>query len=47
VFNPAVALGGVAMGTLSASLLVAYIAVQLAAGVAAGLAFRALNPADR
>ncbi len=46
-FNPAVVLGGVAMGTLSTSLLVPYVFVQLAAGVAAGIAFRALNPADK
>lgn len=46
-FNPAVVLGGVAMGTLSVSLLVPYIVVQLAAGVAAGIAFRAVNPTDK
>jgi aquaporin Z len=45
-FNPAVVLGGVAMGTISVSLLVPYVLTQLAAGVAAGIAFRAINPAD-
>lgn len=46
VFNPAVAVGGVLMGTLSLSLLWPYLVVQLLAGAAAGIAFRALNPTD-
>lgn len=47
VFNPAVAVGGVLMGTLSASVLSIYLVVQLLAGAAAGVAFRALNPNDK
>lgn len=46
-FNPAVVLGGLAMGTLSASLVVPYIIVQVIAGVTAGIAFRAANPDDK
>jgi aquaporin Z len=47
VFNPAVAVGGVLMGTVSASMLWTYVVVQLLAGAAAGFAFRALNPTDK
>jgi aquaporin Z len=45
-FNPAVVLGGAAMGLLAWSTLI-YLVPELIAGVAAGLVFRALNPADR
>ncbi|MCH9641432.1 MAG: aquaporin, partial [Actinomycetia bacterium] len=46
-FNPAVVVGGVAMGIFSAPLLLTYIAAQVIAGIAAGFAFRALNPDDQ
>lgn len=46
-FNPAVVLGGIAMGTMSGSILGGYVAAQLLAAVAAGIAFRTLNPADK
>ncbi|MFI5508473.1 aquaporin [Mycobacterium sp. NPDC051804] len=46
VFNPAVAVSGVLMGTLSGSVLWTYLVVQMLAGAAAGIAFRALNPTD-
>jgi aquaporin Z len=46
-FNPAVVLAGLAMGTMSPAILLPYVAVQLVAGVAAGIAFRSLNPADK
>ena len=46
-FNPAVALGGATAGLFAWSTIWVYLLVQLAAGVAAGLAFRALNPADK
>src|SRR5258708_30680971 len=42
-FNPAVVLGGAAMGLFAWSTLL-YLVPQLIAGVAAGLVFRALNP---
>jgi aquaporin Z len=45
-FNPAVVLAGIAMGLLSPQVLVIYIAGQALAAVAAGMAFRALNPTD-
>lgn len=45
-FNPAVVLGGIAMGLLSWHLLAIYIAAQALAAVAAGIAFRTLNPTD-
>ncbi len=45
-FNPAVVLGGAAMGLFGWSTLI-YLVPQLIAGVAAGLVFRALNPADK
>jgi aquaporin Z len=46
-FNPAVALGGAALGLFAWSTLWAYVVVQLVAGVVAGVAFLALNPDDR
>ena len=46
-FNPAVVLGGAAMGLFSAALLPVYFAAQIIAGIAAGYAFRALNPSDK
>jgi len=45
-FNPAVVLGGAAMGLFGWSTLI-YLVPQLIAGVTAGLVFRALNPADK
>ncbi|MFI9509683.1 aquaporin [Nocardia sp. NPDC052566] len=45
VFNPAVLFGGLVMGLFGASTLL-YLIVQLLAGAAAGLVFRALNRAD-
>jgi aquaporin Z len=45
-FNPAVVLGGAAVGLLAWSTLI-YLVPELIAGVAAGLVFRALNPADK
>ncbi|MEZ0351518.1 MIP/aquaporin family protein [Mycobacterium sp. pR1184] len=45
-FNPAVVLGGAAMGLLGWSTLI-YLVPELIGGVAAGLVFLALNPADR
>jgi len=47
VFNPAVALGGAAGGLFAWSTIWVYILVELAAGIAAGLAFLALNPGDK
>ena len=47
VFNPAVAFGGATAGLFAWSTIWVYLLVQLAAGVAAGLAFLALNPGDR
>jgi aquaporin Z len=46
VFNPAVALGGATAGAFAWSTIWVYLLVQLGAGVAAGLAFLALNPGD-
>jgi aquaporin Z len=45
-FNPAVAFGGAASGLFAWSTLWIYLVVQVVAGAAAGLAFRALNPHD-
>jgi aquaporin Z len=45
-FNPAVLVGGAAMGLFAWSTLI-YSIAQLAAGVAAGLVFRALTPEDK
>ena len=47
VFNPAVALGGAAAGLFGWSSIWVYLVVQLAAGIAAGLTFLALNPGDK
>jgi aquaporin Z len=47
VFNPAVALGGATAGLFGWSTIWVYILVELAAGVAAGLAFLVLNPSDK
>jgi aquaporin Z len=47
VFNPAVALGGATAGLFGWSTIWVYLVVQLAAGLAAGLAFLALNPGDK
>jgi aquaporin Z len=45
-FNPAVVVGGAAMGLFAWPTLT-YIAAQLIAGAGAGLMFRALNPEDK
>jgi aquaporin Z len=45
-FNPAVVLGGAAMGLFAWSTLV-YLIAQLLAGVGAGLTFRVLSPGDK
>jgi aquaporin Z len=45
-FNPAVVLGGAVMGLFPWTALI-YLVAELLAGVAAGLAFRALNPTDK
>jgi aquaporin Z len=47
VFNPAVALGGATAGLFGWSTIWVYVLVELAAGIVAGLAFLALNPADK
>jgi aquaporin Z len=47
VFNPQVALGGALAGLFGWSTIWVYILVELGAGVAAGLAFLALNPGDK
>jgi aquaporin Z len=46
-FNPAVSLGAASAGLFAWSTLWVYIVVQALAGIAAGLTFRALNPADK
>jgi aquaporin Z len=46
-FNPQVAIGGATAGLFGWSTVWVYILVELAAGVVAGLAFLALNPADK
>jgi aquaporin Z len=46
-FNPAVALGGAAMGVFAWPTFWVYPVAELFAGAAAGLAFRALNPSDK
>jgi aquaporin Z len=46
-FNPAVSLGAATGGLFAWSTLWVYIVVQAVAGTAAGLAFLALNPADK
>jgi aquaporin Z len=45
--NPAIALGAATAGLFAWSTVWVYILVELGAGVAAGLAFLALNPTDR
>jgi aquaporin Z len=47
VFNPAVALGGAAVGLFAWTTLWVYLVVQVVAGAAAGLVFLALNPDDK
>ncbi|HEX6403155.1 MAG TPA: aquaporin [Pseudonocardiaceae bacterium] len=47
VFNPAVAISGAAIGLFAWPTLWIYIVAQLVAGIAAGLAFLALNPDDK
>src|SRR6266704_2446548 len=47
LFNPAVTLGGATAGLFAWSTIWVYLVVQLGAGVAAALAFRALNPSDK
>jgi aquaporin Z len=47
LFNPAVTLGAATAGLFAWSTIWVYLVVQLGAGLAAGLAFRALNPGDR
>jgi aquaporin Z len=47
VFNPAVALGGATAGLFAWPTIWVYLLVQLAAGIAAGLAFLVLNPGDK
>lgn len=46
-FNPAVVVAGIATGQFSGSLLWLYVPAQILAGLAAGAAFRTLNPADK
>jgi aquaporin Z len=46
-FNPAVAVAGAAIGLFAWATLWAYLAAQVVAGAAAGLAFLALNPDDK
>ena len=46
-FNPAVALGGATAGLFAWSTIWIYLVAELAAGVAAGLVFLALNPGDK
>lgn len=46
-FNPAVVLGGTAMGLFSSAALWAYLPVQIIAGAAAGAMFAILNPTDK
>jgi aquaporin Z len=46
VFNPAVGTGVLAYGLIAPLPIVIFVLVQLAGGLAAGLVFRGLNPAD-
>lgn len=46
-FNPAVTLGAATGGLFAWSMTWVYVVVELGAGMAAGLAFLALNPGDR
>ncbi|WP_240677306.1 MIP/aquaporin family protein [Actinacidiphila soli] len=47
VFNPAVAIGGSVMHLFAWPNLWVYLVAELVAGAVAGVAFRALNPADK
>jgi aquaporin Z len=47
VFNPAVAIGGAAIGLFAWATLWTYLLAQIIAGAAAGLAFLTLNPDDK
>ena len=47
VFNPAVAISGAAIGLFAWPTLWIYLVAQIVAGIAAGLAFLALNPDDK
>lgn len=47
VFNPAVGIAAATLGMLTVTTAVVFVIVQLVAGAAAGLAFRALNPDDK
>jgi aquaporin Z len=47
VFNPAVFVGAAITGLFAWSTIWVYFLAQLLAGALAGLAFRALNPADK
>ncbi len=47
VFNPAVALGGAAIGLFAWPTLWAYLVAQIVAGATAGLVFLTLNPDDK
>lgn len=47
VFNPAVLIGGATLGMFGTATLWLYLVAQLGAGVAAGFAFRMLNPTDK
>lgn len=46
-FNPAVSVALLMLGKLPASTMLMYIVVELAAGAAAGMLYRALHPEDR
>jgi aquaporin Z len=46
-FNPAVALGAAVMGMFAWSMLRVYLRAQLIGGIAASVAFLALNPDDK
>ena len=46
-FNPAVTVGADVMGLFAWSTLWLYLVAQVVAGIVAGFAFRALNPADK
>ncbi|MBB3600917.1 aquaporin Z [Mycolicibacterium sp. BK556] len=47
VFNPAVGIAGLAIGMFTSPVVFVYLIVQLVAAVAAGMAFRFLNPSDK
>ncbi|HEY2765038.1 MAG TPA: aquaporin [Pseudonocardiaceae bacterium] len=47
VFNPAVAIGGAAIGLFAWTTLWTYLVAQVVGGAAAGFAFLALNPDDK